>query len=347
MKVMYAVAFHEHGDASVLKHQRLPLPSLQPNDVAIDVKAVAVNRRDVWSREGVVGVAHPLPHIPGSDVVGVIHQVGATVTNVKVGDEVIVHTGISCRNCQMCTSGQESSCSSFQIYGFDSKSGGYAEMVCVPAVNLIPKPKELSWEEAAGLAMSLTAAWHMLVEQIDLRPGEKLLILGANTSIGTAAIQLAKNVLHADVFAAVHNEEQAKKAKELGASHVIDLSKEDPANVIRFSTKKSGVDAVLGYIDEADLDKSLRSLKVGGRVILNGAPNGAHAKVNLRYLFSKQLSLIGSRHGGKDSLLKAMKFVAQGKIKPVLGQVMSLKEAAQAHEKMESGDYFGALVLKP
>ena len=347
MKVMYAVAFHEHGGPSVLKHQRLPLPKLQPNDVAIDVKAVAVNRRDVWSREGVVGVTHPLPHIPGSDVVGVIHQVGTAVTNVKVGDEVIVHTGISCRNCDMCTSGQEYYCSRFQIYGFDTKSGGYAEMICVPAVNLIPKPTDLSWEEAAGVAMSLTAAWHMLVEQVNLRPGEKLLVLGANTSIGTAAIQLATHVLHADVFAVVHDEEQAKKAKELGAAHVIDLSKEDPANVVRYTTKKRGADVVLGYIDEAYLDKSLRSLKLGGKVVLNSAPNGAHANVNLRYLFSKQLSLLGSRHGGKDSLLKAMKFVAQGKIKPVVDQVMSLKDAAQAHEKMASGDYFGALVLKP
>ncbi len=347
MKVMYAVAFHEHGDASVLKHQRLPLPHLEPNHVAIDVKAVAVNRRDVWSREGVVGVAHSLPNIPGSDVVGVIHRVGAAVTNVQVGDEVIVHTGISCRDCEMCTSGQESCCPSLHIYGFDTQHGGYAEMVCVPAVNLTPKPTNLSWEEAAGLAMPLAAAWHMLVEQAALRPGEKLLILAANSGLGTAAIQLAKNVLHAEVFAAVHNEEQAKQAKELGAAHVINLSQEDLANVVRYLTNNNGVDAVLGYIDEAHLDKSLRSLRVGGRVILNGAANGAHANINLRYLFGKQLSLIGSRHAGKESLLKAMKFVAQGKIKPVLGQVMSLKEAAEAHKRMASGTYFGALVLKP
>ena len=342
---MYGVAFHEHGDPSVLRYQAISVPKLKPNYVSIEVKAVAVNRRDLWSREGVVGVQHTLPHVPGSDVVGVVHKVGSAVTNVKVGDEVIVHTGISCRNCEMCTSGREFYCTHFKIYGFDTHDGGYAELAYVPAANVIPKPANLSWEEAAALSMPLLAAWHMLVEQVNLRPGERVLILSANSAIGSAAVQVASKVLRAEVLAVVHNEAQAKKAEDLGAKHVINLSEADMANQIRAITNNCGVDVVLGYVDEAHLDKSLRGLAPGGKVVICGSPNGAHANVNLRYLFSKQLSLLGSLHGGKGDLLKAMKFVQNGQIKPVVDQVMPLKKAAQAHERMESPEHFGAVVL--
>ncbi|MGB0387470.1 MAG: zinc-binding dehydrogenase [Ardenticatenaceae bacterium] len=347
MKVMYAVAFHEHGDPSVLRHQAVALPKLKANDVWIEVKAVALDRRDVWSREGVVGVRHSLPQVPGSNVAGKVFKVGSAVTNVKTGDEVVLHSGISCRNCDMCTSGQEYFCPDFKIYGFHTQDGGYADLVSVPAASLISKPASLSWEEAASVSMPLLAAWHMLVEQANLRPGETVLILGANNSMGAVAIQLAKNVLRAQVIAAVNNEAQAKQAKDLGADHVIDLSEQQIANQIRSITNKRGVNVILGYVDEANLEQSLRSLSPGGKVVLSGTPNGAHANVNLRYLFSKQLSLLGSLHGSKGELLKAMKFVEKGQIKPVVAQTMPLKKAAQAHELMASGDYFGSIVLTP
>ncbi|MGB0387468.1 MAG: zinc-binding dehydrogenase [Ardenticatenaceae bacterium] len=346
---MKAVPFYEHGDPSVLRYEDIPVPEVGPNDVLIEVKSIGVNRNDLWAREGVPGVRHKLPHLSGSDVAGVIVEVGSAVTTSKVGDEVFVHTSISCRNCEMCTSGKEYFCRDFHIYGFQTGplDGGYAEYARLPAANVITKPANLSFHDAASVSMSLLTVWHMLVTRADLRPGETLLLLGAGSSIGSVALQLAKNVLGAEVIATAGSHEKLEKAAALGADHLIHHYEQDIRKEVRRITKKRGVNVVFEHVGKATWEKSIASLAWGGRLVICGNTTGYDATTDLRYLFTKQLSLLGCHQGNKGELMEAMKFVESGDIKAVIDRVMPLKEAAHAHELMYSGDHFGKIMLVP
>ena len=346
---MKALPFYEHGDPSVLRYEDIPVPEVGPNDVLIEVKSIGVNRNDLWAREGIPGVKHKLPHLSGSDVAGVIAEVGSAVTTSKKGDEVFVHTSISCRNCEMCVSGREYFCRQFHIYGFQTGplDGGYAEYARLPAANVIAKPANLAFHDAASVSMSLLTVWHMLVTRADLRPGETVLLLGAGSSIGSIALQLAKNVLGAKVIATAGSEKKLEQAAALGADYLINHYKQDIAKEVRRITRKRGVDVVFEHVGEATWDKCIRSMAWGGRLVICGNTTGYNAMTDLRFLFTKQLSLLGCHQGNKGELMEAMKFVESGDIKPIIDCVMPLKEAAKAHELMYSGDHFGKIMLVP
>src|SRR5258707_2225088 len=341
---MKAIVFSAHGGAEVLKFSDAPDPRVRANEVLVRVRACALNHLDLWVRAGIPGVPIPLPHIPGSDVSGEIAQIGADVTTVRVGQKVVLAPGVTCGKCPACISGQDSHCLQAPNLGY-MIDGGCAEFVRVPEVNCLPYTENLSFEEAASIPLVFQTAWHMLISRAVLQPGEDVLVLGAGSGVGSAAIQIAK-FFGARVLATASSDEKLQKAKQLGADHLINHKTKKTRDEVRRITNKRGVDVVFEHVGTATWDDSLASLAIGGRLVTCGATTGYDAKVDLRFLFSRQLSLLGSYMGTKSELQTVMKLVAAGKLKPIVDRVFPLAEAAAAHTYLESSSQFGKVVLK-
>ena len=341
---MKAVVFQQHGGPEVLKYTDVPEPRLGANDVLVCVKACALNHLDLWVRRGLPNVPIPLPHIPGSDIAGEIAKIGPDVTTVKVGQKVVLAPLVSCGKCPACLAGQDNRCRLATNLGY-MLDGGCAEFVRAPEVNCLPYPENLSWEEAASIPLVFQTAWHMLVGRAELRPGEDILVLGAGSGVGSAAIQVAK-FFGARVIATAGSDEKLAKAKELGADHLVNHKTQKIRDEVRRITNKRGVDVVVEHVGTATWEDSLASLAPSGRLVTCGATTGYDAVVDLRFLFSRQLSLLGSYMGKKSELHTVMKLVAAGKLRPVVDRVFPLAEAATAHAYLESSAQFGKVVLK-
>src|SRR6266851_4986413 len=341
---MRAIRFHQHGGPDVLKYEDAPEPVVRVNEVLVSVRACALNHLDLWVRQGLPNVPIPLPHIPGSDVSGEIAQTGAEVTTVRVGQKVVLIPGVTCGKCAACLSGQDNRCRQFTNLGY-MIDGGCAEFVRAPEVNCLPYPENLSFEEAASIPLVFQTAWHMLVARAELQPCEDVLILGAGSGVGSAAIQIAK-FIGARVTAIASSDEKLEKAKELGADHLINHKTQKIREEVRRITNKRGVDVVFEHVGTATWEESLASLAAGGRLVTCGATAGFDAKVDLRFLFTRQLSLLGSYMGTKSELHSVMKLVAAGRLKPVVDRVFPLAEAAAAHVYLESSAQFGKVVLR-
>jgi NADPH:quinone reductase-like Zn-dependent oxidoreductase len=339
-----AIVFSQHGGPEVLKYTDAPDPVIRPSEVLVRVKACALNHLDLWVRSGIPGVAFPLPHIPGSDIAGEIAQIGAEVTSVRPGQKVVLAPGVSCGKCSACVAGQDNRCRQFTNLGY-MIDGGCAEFVRAPEVNCLPYPENLTFEEAASIPLVFQTAWHMLVARAELQPGEDVVVLGAGSGVGSAAIQIAK-FFGARVIATAGTDEKLQKAKQLGADHLINHKTQKIRDEVRRITNKRGVDVVFEHVGTATWDDSLASLAAGGRLVTCGATTGYDAKVDLRFLFSRQLSLLGSYMGTKSELQTVMKLVAAGKLKPIVDRIFPLAEAAAAHAYLESSSQFGKVVLK-
>ncbi len=340
---MKAIQFQQHGGPEVLQYVDAPDPIIRANEVLVRVRACALNRLDLWVRQGLPNVSIPLPHIPGSDVAGEIAQVGADVTTVRIGQKVVLAPGVTCGKCAACLAGLDNRCRQFTNLGY-MIDGGCAEFVRAPEVNCLPHPENLSFEQAATIPLVFQTAWHMLVARAEVQPGEDVLILGAGSGVGSAAIQIAK-FLGAQVIATAGTDEKLAKARELGADHLIHHKSKKIREEVRRITNKRGVDVVFEHVGTATWDDSLASLAASGRLVTCGATTGFDAKVDLRFLFSRQLSLLGSYMGTKNDLRTVMKLVAAGRLKPVVDRAFPLSEAAAAHTYLESGAQFGKVVL--
>src|SRR5947199_1098694 len=275
---MKAIIFHQHGTPEVLKYKDAPEPSIRPNEVIVRVKACALNHLDLWVRRGIPGVPIPLPHIPGSDASGEIAQVGADVTTVRVGQKVVLAPGVTCGKCAACISGQDNRCRQFTNLGY-LIDGGSAEFVRAPEVNGLPYPENLTFEEAASIPLVFQTAWHMLVARAELQPGEDILVLGAGSGVGSAAIQIAK-FFGARVLATASTDEKLQKAKQLDADHLINHKTQKIREEVRRITNKRGVDVVFEHVGIATWDDSLASLTPGGRPVTRGATAGDEAQVD-------------------------------------------------------------------
>jgi NADPH:quinone reductase-like Zn-dependent oxidoreductase len=340
---MRAIVFHQHGGPEVLNYTDAPEPLLRSNDVLVRVKACALNHLDLWVRRGLPNVPIPLPHIPGSDVAGEIAKIGADVTAVRVGQKVVLAPLVSCGKCPACLGGLDNYCRQASNLGY-MIDGGCAEFVRAPEVNCLAYPENLKWEEAAATPLVFQTAWHMLITRAELQPGEDVLIHGAGSGVGSAAIQIAK-FFGARVITTAGSDEKLAKAKELGADYGINHKTQKIRDEVRRITNKRGVDVVFEHVGTATWEDSLASLAPSGRLVTCGATSGYDAKVDLRFLFSRQLSLLGSYMGTKSELHTVMKLVASGKLKPVLDRVFPLAEASAAHAYLESGSQFGKVVL--
>jgi NADPH:quinone reductase-like Zn-dependent oxidoreductase len=342
---MKAVVFREHGGPEVLEYADAPGPVIKANEVLVEVRACALNHLDVWARRGLPGIDIPLPHILGNDIAGVVRQAGELVTWVSAGDEVMLQPGVSCGHCIECLRGADNLCPEYNILGY-RRAGGYAELVAAPGVNVIPKPQNLSWEEAAALPLVTVTAWHMLVTRAQVRAGEEVLIHAAGSGVGSIGIQVAK-LQGARVIATAGSDEKLEKARTLGADEVVNYTREDWPKEIRRLTGKRGVDVVFEHTGADTWPGSVMSLAKNGRLVTCGATSGFDARTDLRQVFYRHLSLLGSFMGSKAELLDAMKFIERGTIRAVIDRTLPLAEARQAHELIEDRAQFGKLVLVP
>ena len=342
---MKAAIFRQHGGPEVLEYADVPEPQIRANEVLVEVKACALNHLDLFARGGLPGIEIPLPHILGNDIAGVVREVGDLVTWVKTGDEVMVQPGVSCGHCEACLTGQDNLCREYDIIGY-RRNGGYADLVAVPGVNIIPKPASLSWEEASALPLVTVTAWHMLVTRANVQPGEDVLVHAAGSGVGSVAIQIAK-LRGARVITTASTDEKLAKARELGADETIKYTRDDWPKEVRRLTNKKGVDVVVEHTGAATWSGSISSLKNNGRLVTCGATSGFDAHTDLRQVFYRHLSLLGSFMGSKGELLEALKFVRGGQIRAVVDRVLPLSEARQAHELLEDRAQFGKIVLRP
>ncbi|HET7712487.1 MAG TPA: zinc-binding dehydrogenase [Thermoanaerobaculia bacterium] len=341
---MKAVVIREHGGLEKLEIANYPDPLPRPGEALIRVRAVALNHLDLWLRRGVPGHKFPLPMIPGSEVAGVIEEVDENTAGWRIGDEVIVAPGFSCGTCIACLSGQDPLCASFGIFG-ESANGGCAEFLAAPLRNLIRKPERFSFADAAALPLDLQTAWHMLVARAALRPGETVLIQAAGSGVGSAAIQIAK-LWGATVFATAGSAEKAARAKALGADESIVYTETDFLGEVRRLTEKRGVDVVFEHVGADTFERSLRALSRGGRLVTCGATAGAEVTVNLRLVFFKLLSILGSTMGSLGELHEIMRHVEAGRLRPVVDRVLPLEAVAEAHRILEAREAFGKIVLE-
>ena len=342
---MKAVIFSQHGGPEVLKYTEGPDPQIKANEVLVEVRACALNHLDVWVRAGLPGIKIPLPHILGDDVAGVVREAGELVTWTKPGDEVMVQPGVSCGHCVECLAGRDNMCDEYDMIGY-RRDGGYAELLSVPGVNVIPKPGNLSWPEAAALPLVTLTAWHMLVTQARVQPGEDVLVHAAGSGVGSLGIQIAR-LRGARVIATASSDEKLTKARELGADETVNYTRDDWPKEVKKLTNGRGVDVVFEHTGAATWPGSIVSLKKGGRLVTCGATSGYDARTDLRQVFYRHLTILGSMMGSKAELLSAMNFIGTGQIRAVVDRTLPLAEARKAHELMEDRAQFGKLVLMP
>jgi NADPH:quinone reductase-like Zn-dependent oxidoreductase len=342
---MKAVRIHEHGGPDVLRCEDLPDPAPRADQALIRVRACALNHLDLFVRAGIPGVPVPLPHILGSDIAGEVVAVGELCQRVRPGWRVLLSPGLSCRQCEHCVSGNDHLCRRYTMFGY-AVDGGNAEFIAAPEYSVIPIPDAMSFESAAAAPLVFLTAWHMLMGRARLQPGEDVLVLSASSGVGSAAIQIAK-LFHCRVIATAGGDRKLELARSLGADHTIDHYRQDISAEVRKLTAKRGVDVVFEHVGAATWPKSLESLAPTGRLVTCGATTGFDASLDLRYLFSKQWSLLGSFMGSLGELHQVLKFVFRGQLKPVVDRVFPLAETAQAHRYLEAKEQFGKVVVVP
>jgi len=342
---MKAARIHEHGPADVLKFEDVPDPKIKANQILLRVRASALNHLDLFVRAGIPGMKFSMPHILGSDIAGEVVEVGELCERVKPGWRVLLSPGLSCRQCDQCAAGRDNFCRRYTIFGL-GVDGGNAELLAAPEWTAIQIPDDLTFEEAAAVPLVFLTAWHMLMGRAGLQLGEDVLVLAASSGVGSAAIQIAK-LNRCRVIATAGGEAKMAKAKELGADHVIDHYKQDISAEVKRITGKRGVDVVFEHVGAATWNKSLESLAPAGRLVTCGNTTGWDVKLDLRFLFSKQWSLLGSFMGTLGNLHQVLKFVFRKELKPVIDRVYPLSEIRAAHLRLENKEQFGKVIVTP
>jgi NADPH:quinone reductase-like Zn-dependent oxidoreductase len=340
---MRAVVFHAHGGRDRLRVEEVATPRPGPADVLVKVQACAVNHLDLWVRRGLPGLKLPLPHVGGADVAGTIAEVGAAAAHLHVGDPVVLNPGVSCGHCRECLGGHDNLCRDYGLLG-EHRWGGFAEYVVVPAVNVVPAPPGVPVAELAALPTTFLTAWQMLYDRAQLRPGETVLVLAAASGVGTAAIQLARRG-GAIVIAAASSPAKLAQARALGADHLVDYAAQDLVAEVRRLTGKRGVDVVFEHTGAETWPKSILCAARGGRIATCGATSGYDARTDLRHVFARQLTILGSTMAPKGRLFDLVALQAAGQIRPLVTTTLPLAEAAEAQRLLEERLVIGKVVL--
>jgi NADPH:quinone reductase-like Zn-dependent oxidoreductase len=333
-----AVRFHRHGGPDVLQFEDAPDPEARPGRAIVRVRACALNHLDLWERRGIERVRIPMPHISGSDVSGELADGGGAL---PTGTRVLVHPGLSCGTCAACRDGRDNLCPRFDVLGLMS-DGGYAEFVSVPVENVVPIPDHVGFVPAAAFPLTFLTAWHML-SRAELRNGEVVLVLAGGSGVGQAAIQVAR-ARGARVLA-TSGPAKKERTLALGAEAVFDHYSSDFAREARAATQGAGVDVVIEHVGESTWERSVRALARGGRLVTCGATSGPQAAFDLRHLFGRQLSFVGTYMGTRAELRTASELFFNGTFSPVVDEVFPLAGAAAAHERLENREQFGKIVL--
>jgi len=339
---MKAVRIHQFGGPEVLTYEDVADPRPGYGQVLVRVRACALNHLDIFVRKGLPGVK--LPHILGSDIAGEIAELGEGVSGFKPGQRVLVAPMHYCGHCAKCLAGIQNQCREFTVLG-NAVDGGNCELIAVPAANVLAIPSTLTFEQAASVPLVFVTAWHMLVGLANVRQGQTVLVLGAGSGVGIAAIQIAR-MFHCRVITTAGNEEKLEKARALGADFGIDHYKQRISEEVRKITNREGVDVVIEHVGAATWDESMRSLKSGGTLVTCGATTGPEVKIDLRHLFARQLRLLGSYMGTMSEFQEVMGHVFAGRLQAVVDRVFELKDLRSAHEYLEKSAMFGKVAVK-
>jgi len=354
-----ALVFEEYAKNDdfdkILKIKEIEEPKPKSNEVVFKVKATALNYDDIWGMRG-KPIEIPLPHISGTDAAGEVIEVGNDVKCIKVGDRVVSHGNLTCRICQMCTSGREYDCPNRKIWGFQTGPlwGGFCEITHLPEFNVIKIPDNVSYEEAAAASMTFMTSYHMLITRAKIKPGQTVLIMGGSSGMGIFGIQIAK-LYKCDVIATA-SPDKLEKCKELGADYAVDHRKDDWHKKVREITKELaknkgkplGIDVIFEHIGGNHWNKELTLLKYGSTIVTTGATTGYDAKTDLRQIFFKGINILGATQGTRNNLQQGLIWMSQGKIKAVINSEYPLDQAAKAHTKMLKGKgMFGKIIMKP
>jgi NADPH:quinone reductase-like Zn-dependent oxidoreductase len=342
---MQAVRFHSHGGPEVLVLEEVPEPRPGPGEALVEVHASSLNHLDIWVRRGLPGLHIPLPHVPGADLAGIVLEVGPGVSEVQAGDHVVADPGLACDRCEYCRQGESSLCVEYRILG-EQVNGTWAERAALTARNLLPLPRGLSFEEAGAVPLVFLTAWRMLVKRARVRPGEDVLVVGAGSGVGTAAIQIAR-LLGARVFATASTADKRRRAREIGADEAIDPTAAPFDKEVRRLTGKRGVDVVFDHVGAQVWPQAIRSLARNGRLVTCGATSGAEAPTDLRHVFFRQLQILGSTMGSRQDMVEVLRAFERRLLKPVVDSVYPFARAAEAMVRLERREAFGKIVVTP
>jgi len=346
---MKAAVFREYNKdpTKVVKLEDIDMPKLKPNEVMIKVESAAYNYNDLWAIWG-DPLKVPIPHISGSDVAGTIVDAGEDVTKFKVGDRVVSHSNLSCRVCNMCTSGREYDCNDRLVWGFQTGPlwGGFAQYTHLPEVNVAKIPDNMSFDDAAAISMVGMTAWHMLVGRAKIKPGQTVLIMGGTSGVGMAGIQIAK-LYNCTVIATAGNGEKMDKCSEIGADYVVNHREADWHKKVREITKKQGVDVIFEHIGKATFAQEVALLKMAGTLVATGATTGYDSTIDLRYLFFKGTNLLGSTQGTKAELEEIIYWTGKGKIKPIIHTILPFSDMVKGHIMMANAEQIGKILTTP
>lgn len=342
---MKAVVIQEHGELDKLRIEEVPEPEYSEDEVVLKVHSAGLNHLDIWVRKGRAGLDLPKPHIPGSDAAGIVAAAGANVTNVTIGDEVIVNPGLSCGGCEYCNRGEQSECISFGIVGL-SRPGTFAELLAVPSRNVLPKPSHMSFNEAGAFVLSHLTAWRMLMTRAQLKPGQTVLIHGIGGGVALSALQLAR-LAGAEVIVTSSSDEKLERSGQIGADHTINYKTvDDIAQHVKDITSGRGVDIVIDTVGAATWPIDFSAVRRGGKIVLCGVTSDAQAVTNLRTLYWNQLTILGSTMGSEEDLQQMLKAVTRAKLKPVIDSAAKLENIKDATDRMETGEQFGKIVIE-
>jgi NADPH:quinone reductase-like Zn-dependent oxidoreductase len=340
---MKAVFFRRHGGNEVLEYGDWPDPRPGPGEVVVGIRAAAANHLDLFVRNGIPDV--PLPQVPGADGAGVVEALGEGVLDLAPGDRVLIQPGLFCGVCEFCRAGEQSLCVTYRILG-EHAAGTFAEKVAVPARNLFPIPERLSFEQAAAFPLSYQTAWRMVVTRGAVRPGDTVLIHGVGGGVGWAALEIGL-LCGARVIATTSGEGKARQARAAGAELVIDYTAEDVGQAVRRHTAKRGVDMVVDSVGEKTWMTSLRAVRRGGRIVTCGATTGPNPPEEIRLIFWKQISILGSTMANDREFRALVAAVGSGRLIPRIDRVLPLSQAPESYRLLEEGRQFGKIVLVP
>ena len=342
---MRAVGFHEHGDIDQLELLDVPVPTFEPDEVLVDVKATSLNHQDLFAVRELDHYITDYPFWGGGDIAGVVREVGEDVEDWSEGDRVVVNSRIACQECDMCLSGEQSMCRNFRVYG-EHRRGGFAEYVDVPERNLHAMPDDVAFETAAAVPIAAGCAWRGLASRAELTPSDELLIVGATGGVGTYAVQIAADVFGVDtLYATTASEAKAEVLRDLGVDHVVNYSEESFDSRIWELTEKQGVDVVYNTVGGETWVPSMRCLRPGGTLVTSGATAGPNPETEIRLVFMRQLEVVGSTSHSHRDFTDMLEQVWAGKIEPVIQETHPLDEYETAFEKMANRELYGKVVL--
>jgi len=337
-----AVFIKEHGSVDVLKFSDINQPDRLPGKIKVNIKNASINHLDIWVRKGIPGLDISLPHILGSDAAGVVCEVGREIKEFKVGDDVIIHPGVYDTNCHISKSGHENLSPSYGILG-ETHNGVQSEFVSLDPIHLYPMPAHLSYVEASSMGLTFMTAYEMLIKKAEIRKDDLVLIYGGTSGVGSAGIQIAKEI-GCRVISTAGSDDKIAYINDIGADHVVLHNSDLYTNLKRYLGKKR-VNVVFEHIGRDTWDTSMRVLEKGGRVVTCGATTGAKVNINLAHLFFKNLSILGSTMGSVDSFKEVLNKIKMKKYRPMVDQVFHASEIIKAHQYIEDRMNMGKVVL--